>query len=67
MASVRSKAAVQIGSSQWIQQERDQIAQFAEQDFEDFVFSARNETEWLNEHMADIFNNTQLLVPNARD
>lgn len=60
MAIVRGKAPIPVGSSEWIQQERDQIAQFEEQELEDFVFSVRNEAEWVNEHMADIFNNTQL-------
>ena len=60
MATIRGKVPIAVGSSEWIQQERDQIVQFEEQELEDFVFSVRNETEWLNEHMADIFNNTQL-------
>ena len=60
MAAVRGKTQVQIGSAQWIQNERSQIAQFEEQEIEDFAFSTRNEVEWLNEHMAEIFSSTQL-------
>ena len=58
--TVPGKASTAVGSSNWIAQEREQISQFQEQELEDFVFSARNETEWLNEHMADVFNNTRL-------
>ena len=62
MAGVRSRKPVPVGSPQWIQEERQQLSQFQEQELEDFVFCIRNETEWLNEHMAEIFNNTQLFV-----
>lgn len=46
--------------AQWIQDENRQMSQFAAQEVEDFMFSARNEVEWLNEHMADIFSNSQV-------
>ena len=46
--------------AQWIQDENRQITQFAAQEVEDFMFSARNEVEWLNEHMADIFSTSQV-------
>ncbi|KAL1583625.1 hypothetical protein WHR41_07793 [Cladosporium halotolerans] len=54
MAAARSKAAT-IGSAQWVQKERDQAAEFVEQEVEEFGYSVRNEMEWLNEHMAEIF------------
>lgn len=54
MAAARAKAAA-IGSSQWVQKERDQAAEFVEQEVEEFGYSVRNEMEWLNEHMAEIF------------
>lgn len=61
MAAVRSKAvALAVGSSEWIQQERQQLSQFYGQEQEDFGFSVRNDTEWLNEHMAEIFSNKKL-------
>lgn len=44
----------------WLQDENKQINQFAAQEVEDFMFSARNEVEWLNEHMADIFSKSQV-------
>ncbi|KAF2196669.1 hypothetical protein GQ43DRAFT_444920 [Delitschia confertaspora ATCC 74209] len=44
-----------IGSAQWILDERHQANNLVNQEAEDFSFSARNELEWLNEHMRDIF------------
>lgn len=46
--------------AQWIRDENRQISQFVAQEAEDFMFSARNEVEWLNEHMADIFSKSQV-------
>lgn len=54
MAGAKSKAPP-VGSTAWIQNEHDQSAQFVEQEVEEFGYSVRNELEWLNEHMADIF------------
>jgi len=34
----------------------------AEQETEEFSFAARNEFDWLNEHMGDIFNENQMYV-----
>ena len=59
MAAVRSRAQ-QIGSKQWINDENDQVTRFCTQEAEDFAFSARNEVEWLNEHMAEIFSKNQV-------
>lgn len=52
--AARTKAAP-VGSTQWIQNEREQAGEFVEQELEEFGYSARNEMEWLNEHMAEIF------------
>lgn len=60
MASSRIKSVVPVGSKQWIGNERQQVVQFVDQEIEDFTFSARNEVEWLNEHMAEIFSKNQL-------
>ncbi|KAI9696114.1 MAG: hypothetical protein M1836_005945 [Candelina mexicana] len=62
MAAVRSKGQPFVGSMAWISHERDQVTQFADQENEDFAFSARNEVDWLNEHMAEIFNKNQVNV-----
>jgi len=62
MAAVRSRAQLPVGSAQWINDENDQVTQFCDQEIEDFTFSARNEVEWLNEHMAEIFSKNQVNV-----
>lgn len=54
MAASRSKVPA-IGSARWILEERHQSNDLVAQELEDFGFSVRNELEWLNEHMADIF------------
>ena len=60
MTATRPLANVPIGSPLWIQNENNQLSQFLSQEAEDFGFAARNEVEWLNEHMADIFTKTQV-------
>ena len=54
MALAKTKTAP-VGSAGWIQNEREQAAQFIEQEAEEFGYSVRNDLEWLNEHMADVF------------
>lgn len=54
MTAARSKVPA-IGSAQWILEERHQSNDLVSQELEDFGFSVRNELEWLNEHMTDIF------------
>lgn len=63
MAAPRNKVAV--GSAPWILSEREQAAQFVEQEADEFSYSVRNEMEWLNEHMADIFSRPELNVADA--
>jgi hypothetical protein len=59
----RSKAPA-IGSAGWILEERHQSNDLVSQELEDFGFSVRNELEWLNEHMSDVFaNNGQYVAP----
>lgn len=60
MAAARPLATVPIGSALWIQHENDQLSQFLSQEAEDFGFAARNEAEWLNEHMAEVFAKNQV-------
>ena len=60
MAALRSRAQAPVGSTQWIFDERAQIDQFQEQEMEDFGFAVRNEVDWLNDHMAGIFENSQV-------
>lgn len=59
--ALRSKVPP-VGSAQWILSERHQANQFVEQEVEEYTFSVRNEMEWLNEHMAEIFSHNQLNV-----
>jgi hypothetical protein len=61
MAAARAKAA-NVGSKLWIQKEREQAGDFVEQELEEFGYSVRNEMEWLNEHMAEIFSANALYV-----
>ena len=56
MATMRANPRLQIGSAAWISEERSSAMQVADAEAEEFAFSARNEVEWLNEHMAEIFN-----------
>lgn len=49
-----------IGSVPWLDQESQQLAQFSAQEADDFAISVRNELDFLNEHMADIFSKNQM-------
>jgi len=53
MATVQSRAV--CGSSQWVKEELQELDALVSQEVEGFGFSVRNEMEWLNEHMAGIF------------
>jgi hypothetical protein len=60
MASLRAASRLQVGSAPWISEERASALQIADAEAEEFTFSARNELDWLNEHMAEIFNENQM-------
>lgn len=60
MASKSKTMAPAIGSLPWLDQENQQVAQFSAQEADDFAFSVRNELDFLNEHMADIFSKNQV-------
>jgi len=60
MAMLRATSRVQVGTAPWISEERASAQQLAEAEVEEFSFSARNEAEWLNEHMGEIFNENQM-------
>ena len=62
MAAIRARGPLPVGSMQWIDDENAQVERHCEQEVEDFGFSARNELEWLNEHMADIFAKENMYV-----
>lgn len=61
MAAPKNKAQ-SVASAQWVQSERDQARQFIDEEVEEFSFSVRNELEWLDEHMGDIFSRNQMYV-----
>lgn len=44
-----------LGSAQWVQEENDHASQAIASELADFGFSVKNEMEWLNEKMADVF------------
>lgn len=60
MATMRSNPRLQVGSTSWISEERTSALRIAEAEAEEFTFSARNEIEWLNEHMAEIFSKNEV-------
>ena len=60
MATVKATSRLQVGSTPWIAEERAAALQIAEAEAEEFAFSARNEVDWLNEHMAEIFSKNQV-------
>ncbi|KFY42312.1 hypothetical protein V495_04566 [Pseudogymnoascus sp. VKM F-4514 (FW-929)] len=62
MATGRLTTRLQVGSAAWVAEERSSAMQIADAEVEEFTFSARNELDWLNEHMAEIFNENQMNV-----
>jgi hypothetical protein len=58
MAAMRGPR-LQVGSGPWVAEERSCALQIAQSEIEEFSFSARNELDWLNEHMAGIFNENE--------
>ncbi|CAJ2513620.1 Uu.00g017390.m01.CDS01 [Anthostomella pinea] len=61
MAGSRA-ARLQVGSTPWITEERSSAKQIAQDEVEEFTYSARNDFDWLNEHMAEIFSENQINV-----
>ncbi|KAK7927140.1 hypothetical protein PG985_004138 [Apiospora marii] len=53
---------LQVGSAPWVAEERSSARQIAHDEVEEFSYSARNDMDWLNEHMADIFSENQINV-----
>ncbi|KAK1988503.1 inner centromere protein [Colletotrichum cereale] len=61
MAAMRG-TRVPIGSASWINEERTTALSIVQAEAEEFSFAARNEFDWLNEHMAGIFNENEINV-----
>ncbi|KAI1409431.1 hypothetical protein F5Y13DRAFT_203619 [Hypoxylon sp. FL1857] len=55
-------ARLPVGSAPWISEERSSAMQIAQSEVEEFSFSARNDFDWLNEHMAEVFSENQINV-----
>ncbi|KAI8963798.1 hypothetical protein F5Y11DRAFT_318023 [Daldinia sp. FL1419] len=55
-------ARLPVGSAPWISEERSSALRIEQSEVEEFSFSARNDFDWLNEHMADIFSENQINV-----
>lgn len=55
-----ARPAAPIGCAVWLANERDKVDLLVGQESEEFLFSATNEVEWLNEHVNDIFQRTEL-------
>ncbi|KAL2275678.1 hypothetical protein FJTKL_01644 [Diaporthe vaccinii] len=51
-----------VGTAAWCTEERSSALQISQSEVEEFGYSARNELEWLNEHMADVFSENQINV-----
>lgn len=60
--AMRRGPRLQVGSAAWIAEERYSALSIADSEIEEFSFSARNELDWLNEHMAEIFSEDQMCV-----
>ena len=59
---MRANSRLQVGSASWISEERSTALQLVHAEAEEFSFSARNDVDWLNEHMAEIFSKNQVSV-----
>jgi hypothetical protein len=58
--AARSKNTLPCGSAPWIVQERRSAMDMVMSDAEDFSFLVRKDLEWLNEHMSEVFNPSNL-------
>lgn len=53
--AMRKAPRLPVGSAAWVAEERASALKVAEEEVEEFSYAARNEMDWLNEHMEDIF------------
>lgn len=65
--AMRPGARPPVGSTAWCADERLSALDITRSEVEEFEFSARNELEWLNEHMTDIFSENEMYVFDASD
>ncbi len=64
MANAAAKK-LHVASSEWIQTERALAGQWLGEAADDFGYSVRNELEWLDEHMKEVFSKDQVYVIHA--
>lgn len=55
MAAMRGGPRLAVGSAAWIEEQKSFARQAVTDEAEEFSYSVRNEMDWLNEHMADVF------------
>ncbi|PHH65338.1 hypothetical protein CDD81_2750 [Ophiocordyceps australis] len=51
---------LQVASAAWVADERSAALQMLHSEVDEFSYSARNEVDWLNEHMGGIFNENEI-------
>ncbi|KAI1327156.1 hypothetical protein F5Y16DRAFT_205129 [Xylariaceae sp. FL0255] len=56
------RSRIQVGSAPWIAEERSSAMDLAHSEIDEFTFSAKNDFDWLNEHMAEVFSENQINV-----
>lgn len=62
MASSGARTQRPVGSAAWVSTEKENISQLVEQEMEEVEYPVAHEMDWLNEHMAEIFENNNLYV-----
>ena len=62
MAAAGARNQKPVGSAAWVSTEKENVAQLVDQELEEVQYPVSHEMDWLNEHMAEIFNNNQLCV-----
>ena len=55
-----AKTSGAVGSAAWVAAEKENVLQLLQQEKEELIFPAQHEMEWLNEHMAEIFNKSHV-------
>ncbi|KAL4936617.1 hypothetical protein BDV06DRAFT_227716, partial [Aspergillus oleicola] len=59
MGAAGARAQKPVGSAAWISTEKENVTQLVDQEMEEIEFPVQFEMEWLNEHMAEVFSNSQ--------
>ena len=49
-----------VGCAAWIAAEKENAQELLQLEKEDIIYPAQHELEWLNEHMAEIFNKSHV-------